>query len=155
MQDKLDFLWRTHSYINDYIRLADAKALGILAVFGALIGLLLDRMVDRNLSDGETALAASAIAVSALAMAAAGFVVFPRTWGHPTGMVYWKAIRSKTQSQFLSDHQNATTDGLLNILSKHTYEIAGVATNKYNALLFAFGLGAIGLVLSFSALAVV
>ncbi len=35
-----DFLWKTHSYINDYIRFSDTKAGFAITLSGALLGLL-------------------------------------------------------------------------------------------------------------------
>ena len=146
MNDKLDFLWRTHAYINDYIRLADAKALGLLGVFGVLIGLILDRATG-ELSDVEKVLATGTVIASGAAMAAAGFAVFPRTRGRPTGTIYWKAIRSMSESQFVESTRGATEEELVDRLSKHLYEIAGIANEKYNALQFAFSVGTAALVL--------
>ena len=38
---RLEFLWKTHSYTNDYIRFADTKAAIIIALSSALLGSLL------------------------------------------------------------------------------------------------------------------
>ena len=36
--DLQDFLWKTHSYMNDYIRFADTKAAVVIALSTALLG---------------------------------------------------------------------------------------------------------------------
>ena len=137
MRDRIDFLWQTHSYINEYIRLAEAKAVALLTVFGALLGLVLDQ-ASGSLSGGERVLLVVAITLSATVMAVAGFVVFPRTRGQPTGAIYWRSVRSVTEEDFGQLAKETTDAQMLDRLSKHVYELAGVATEKYRGLQIAF-----------------
>lgn len=93
--DRLDFLWKTHSYLNDYIRFADTKATVVLAMSTALIGAMVGRdalailhpdrfTLDRSLVSARDTAAAGFAAASLVLLIRALYCAFmttsPRLW---------------------------------------------------------------------------
>ena len=97
-QEREAFVWRTHSYINEYIRLADAKAGALFAVFGALVGLLTRQWTESTQPETwwRTALFVSAIVFSAFVLLLSIEVVRPRTRKSAAGYVFWEHIKERS-----------------------------------------------------------
>lgn len=68
------------------------------------------------------------------------------------GTVYWKAIRSSTAQEFFETTRAATPERIER-LSLHVYELAGIATHKYEVLKFSFGSGIVAASLGLLSLA--
>jgi hypothetical protein len=150
---RLEFAWRVNSYINDYIRLADAKALGLLAAFGALTGVVI-RNHGSHLSDVESVTYYASLFSSAVVMVFAGWVVFPRLGGSGPGLIFWKHIRARSEPEYTAAIADSSGDAMLADLTKHTHQIATVAEAKYSALRTAFGAAVAAFPLTILALAV-
>jgi hypothetical protein len=148
------FVWRTHAYINDYIRLADAKAGALFAVFGALVGVLVRQWAEGNesLTWWRMALFAAALASNAVVLIAALLVVTPRTKKGEQGYVFWEHIRARSAAQYIEAVRELDDEGLYRAVASHTYEIAGVAYRKYRILKLAFWVSFPALALSLLAL---
>lgn len=91
--DRWDFLWKTHSYLNDYIRFADTKAGIIMALSTALLGGLVaskvhhwcgpSRLDLENPDFRATVVGSGAFSAFALLIVAFCFAVLalaPRLW---------------------------------------------------------------------------
>jgi hypothetical protein len=145
--NRQDFVWRTHSYINDYIRLADVKAGALFAVFGALVGVLVHQWAagDEPETWWRKALFGSAIGASALVIALALEVVRPRLDAPSTKNdskaacgVFWRRICGQTLDEYRRTVETLDANGLLAAVAAHTWEIAHVAEKKYTTLRWAF-----------------
>src|SRR5690349_12447933 len=137
-KEKLDFLWNTHRYINDYIRLADAKAMGLLATFGAFLGIVVGRKPEFA-TDVHSLFVTVSVVSSAVAMGFAAYAVFPRTRGDGQGMIYWQNIQNQSVDGFLKATLTASETDRLTELTRHTHQLAKVAQQKYDLLQLAFG----------------
>ena len=103
--DLQDFLWKTHSYMNDYIRFADTKAAIVIALSTALLGGLITAEAHhwcspRLLNFVEPAWKESWLGIGALlsilflvlAFSCAIFAMTPRLWSvQITGL--WQSIK--------------------------------------------------------------
>ncbi len=110
----IEFLWNTHSYINEYIKFADAKA-GVVATWtSAFLGVLISIDVHHLFMGGEgsdcstlTGIAAAALSLIGMLLLAAGFIaavfaLIPRLWSRPLrSLRFWKEISPSPASQNL------------------------------------------------------
>jgi hypothetical protein len=151
-----EFVWRTHGYINDYIRLADAKAGALFAIFGALIGVLVHQWAegDESATWWRIALFASALSSALTVIALAIDVVRPRVdlgntrvGSRTLGYIYWKHIRARNREEYEHGVRALDKADLIREVTSHTWEIAGIAETKYKKLKYAFLLSYIGLFL--------
>ena len=153
--EKLEFLWKTHSYIHDYIRFADAKAgftaAGATGLLGALVtGKFHERFAQASMGDwpGITWIALLAFSGLAAAVGFAAWTVLPRLWTkHATGYVFWRAIRQHASAR---DFRDAFSNEDIGALSAHfaeqVYYAADVAEAKYvfsSASILALAVGAL------------
>ena len=83
----VDFLWKIHSYTNDYIRFADTKAAFTATLAAALIGILtssqiFDGLLNQRFSAWPKAvwLGMAATGLLGLSILSAVFAVMPRLW---------------------------------------------------------------------------
>jgi len=145
--DQRDFVWRTHSYVNDYIHLADAKAGALFGVFGALLGVLVHQWAAS--AEPETwwrkALFASALGAGSLVIFLALQVVRPRldspamkNSSGATCAIYWRRVCGQSIDQYRRAVEALDDDGMLSAVVAHTWEISRVAERKYGALTMAF-----------------
>jgi hypothetical protein len=134
------FVWQTHGYINDYIRLADAKAGALFAIFGVLIGILVRQWTegDEPATWWRKALFASALFFGALVLLYAVDVVKPRRRRAERGIIYWEDIKAYGKDVYRDVVRQRDEVGLYEAVSAHTYEIAEIAAAKYRSLGRAF-----------------
>jgi hypothetical protein len=137
----LDFAWKTHEYINNYIRFADTKAAFVVAWATGLLGVLYAANAHRLFTFGFNfslaavvpTLSAAAFVLLPLAFLSAAWSMIPRL---PTkqrsGLVFWESILVHPSGD-LYGRDLARHDE--NVLTKHLcvqiYAVAGVARKKY------------------------
>ncbi len=148
---KAEFAWKVHSYISDYIRLADTKAGAIIAWCGGLIGILLASQTHHLFT--ETSVSFTGLAwqttfmafVSLLAfiflgagIVAAFMCIKPRLWSqegmkeHPKGYVYWEDVKShRTADNFKKEFGSVGVGGLGDMCAEHTFVLAVIASKKF------------------------
>ena len=172
------FAWKVHGYLNDYIRLADAKAAALLAVFGALVGVLASQWASggHEAEGPATLLFGLALALDALVILAAFFVVAPRIrWPgkgllfsqtvlpalflrHPTmqwpstGLIFWESVAASSPEEYRKDMTHADSEALIKELASHCHELSQVARDKYRALTVSFPLAVLAFALSIASL---
>lgn len=172
------FAWKVHGYLNGYIRLADAKAGALLAVFGALVGVLASQWASggHEAERAATALFGLALALDALVMLAAFFVVAPRIrwpgkglmfsqialpalflakprmrWPNK-GLIFWEPVAASSPEEYCEQMGHADSEVLMKELASHCHELSDVARAKYRVLALAFPTGILAFALSIASL---
>jgi hypothetical protein len=136
----LDFAWKTHEYIHNYIRFADTKAAFVFAWASSLIGALFITRSHRlflHSEEGGTPLVAVLSAVAfillALSVTSAVWVIIPRLFTRQlAGLVFWGSIRVHATDDLyaralMRESESALTEHLL----VQVYAVAGIAEKKY------------------------
>ena len=156
----LDFLWKVHSYTNEYIRFADSKAAFIVAIAGALIGVVISSRVFDGLRrlplGGWPAVswcAFFAVTCLSISVVCATFTVRPRLWGSAQkGVIYWAGVMRHNSSHTFYCELNALSEqSRAEAVADHLYILASICARKYAWLNrgIIFGLaGAIGAALA-------
>jgi energy-converting hydrogenase Eha subunit A len=156
MKDASDFTWQTHSYINDYIRLGDAKAGALFAVFGVLVGILVTQWADSGDHESwwRVALFMSSMLLALIIMLCSLDVVRPRRRASRPGIIFWEDIVALKAADYARKISEASPEALVEEAALHTYDIARIAKIKFSRLRLAFFLSVPTLVLCFLSIAV-
>jgi hypothetical protein len=139
-----DFLWKVHSYTNDYIRFADTKAAFCASFASALIGALfaskLHELFITKLRAGNFAgltfladLSLGAFVLLTLSVIFAVVVIRPRLWTHSDkGFIFWEAISAFDAAEAFSTQFRTKVEAELDeCLSHHLYTLAKISSRKY------------------------
>jgi Family of unknown function (DUF5706) len=146
-----DFVWKVHSYISDYIKLADAKAGAVIAWCGGLIGVLFASQTHHSFTHARFSWAEAELVTTLVAVASAfGFILLglgvlfafiaikPRLWSSEArteeqkGYIYWGDITlHKSEEAFQSELSTMNAHGLSGKCADHTYVLSGIASKKY------------------------
>jgi hypothetical protein len=152
--DLATFSTETHSYIREYIALADQKA---FFTFGVAVGVLAFMEGSGGLSRWQAApwdwsvVDWAAFLVSAFIAfggVRAVLVVLPRTPGDPKGVVFWKAIANQPSADaYAKEVRGMTGTQLVHARLLHCHELATVCARKYRLVDSAMWMVGIGLAL--------
>ncbi len=144
----MEFARHVHGYLNDYIRLADAKAAALFVIASGMLGFLLDsaRPIDR-LDSGETVWFFVAVTMNAFVIVLSVFVTGPRlTRGSTGGLIFWKDILTwQTPTAYAKSIAELVDDRKVAEVATHNWHLADVADRKYKLLGIAFPLTVLGL----------
>jgi hypothetical protein len=149
-QQFLPFISLVHAYLWSAITLADQKAGFVFAVDSAFVGYLLSAGAARQLRTPGTwhLLQWSAlVSLVFLGVSIGGVVnvVMPRLGGKSSGLIYFKAVSARKNSErYVVDVLSSTDSGLNAALAEHSYEVARISTQKYQHLRFAMWVGVVG-----------
>jgi hypothetical protein len=164
LQDShLDFAWKTHEYINNYIRFADTKAAFVVAWSSAIIGTLyvghlheavMQSRFTLNDISFTTTLAALALPLLSASFLGAAWSIIPRL---PTkqrsGLVFWESILVHASGDL---YANALGRNDGNQLARHLcvqiHTIAAVARKKYFCVTVSMWLAFFGTILGILAI---
>jgi hypothetical protein len=137
----LDFAWKTHEYINNYIRFADTKAAFVVAWTSGLLAVLYGANAHHIFVFGldfSTAAVAPTLSLAAFLLLPAAFLIavwsmIPRL---PTtqrsGLVFWESILVHTNGElYARDLARRDEDSLSQHLCVQIHTVAGVAKTKY------------------------
>lgn len=136
-----EFVWRTHSYINDYVRLGDGKAGALFAVFGALTGVIMVTFwadSEEALSWWRALVFALALALNSVVLILSIDVVRPRTNRSLSGLVFWEHIGDRSLEEYRETLRTLDQEGLFDAITAHVLEISAIANAKYARLKQAF-----------------
>lgn len=133
-------LWRTHAYINEYIRFSDTKAAAVIAIAGGMLGLLFSSKVHRFFvtpaSNDHWSLPWLSVAAFVLLVGAAvsGMLcVWPRLRSHqPKGFIFFGGIAEHpSQESFCAAFRAQHDEALLEHLAHHVHALATICQRKY------------------------
>jgi hypothetical protein len=161
LAQKQDFLWKVHSYTNEYIRFADTKAAFCVGVASALIaGLFASKSQDLFMNailrrGGATWSALACLSLAAFvflgaSIAASVVAVVPRLRaGSGEGFIFWESISDfGGAAEFAAAYRIQTEAKLNECLSDHLYILASVCRKKYFWVNAAMGTAVVGGVLA-------
>ncbi len=150
-----DFVWKTHEYINNYIRFADTKAAFTFAWATSLLGgLYLSKAHQLFIPSGLDlcdffripTLAVVAFVLLALSALIAAWSIIPRL---PTkqlaGFIFWESILVHANGNLYTSSLLRLTDAeLLEHMAVQLYTLAEVARAKYRPVRISMWLAFLG-----------
>jgi hypothetical protein len=148
-----EFLWKDHSYINEYIRFSDTKAGFVITISGALLGLLYSmkahELIVKTCVSRWSGLNWSSSGSFLMLMAAVLLGVWairPRLWSHQDrSLIYWGGIaKYPSREGFYSAFSRLSDDELVEQLAHHVFELSAVCASKYFWVSAAILAGVIG-----------
>jgi len=148
-----EFLWKVHSYINEYVRFADTKAGFCVALAAAVMGALYSAKAHTQFM-GTPPLQWPLLAWLSIAAFAALFasIVFavsavrPRLWIHSSkGLIFWDSIsKHGSPEAFSSAVLNEPASELDSHVAHHLYSLSAVCRRKYKYVNAAILAGVLG-----------
>lgn len=149
------FINGTHTYICDYIKVADQKATFFFTGATALLAFLYKNDVSsrwlRSPADWRLLDIIAFVAMVALALGAllALSVIIPRTPGSRRGFIFWEAIAEYGSGrEYADDVSTLSPATLVQIKAEHCFDLAKVCRAKYKWLRVALWVCAVGLTAS-------
>jgi hypothetical protein len=154
----LDFAWKTHDYIHNYIRFADTKATFVVAWCSALLGTLYvarlhESVVHARFTSSDvswpTTLAALALPLLAASFLTAAWSIIPRLpTNQRAGLVFWESIFVHADGDLYANVLSRESRGqLARHLCVQIYMVAGVARRKYLYVTVSMWFGFFGTIL--------
>jgi hypothetical protein len=153
--DRARFSQDVHTYLREFIRLADQKASFFFAGGTALlaflykngaVGLWMKPLRQWNSIDVVAFVAAASLMLSVLL---AVWVVIPRTAGSRRGTIFWEAISEYGSArEYADDVVTLSGPTLARARAEHCFDLAVVCSKKYGVLKVALTAGAVGLAAS-------
>jgi hypothetical protein len=137
-KDHLDFAWKTHDYIHNYIRFSDAKAAlaitwctamaGAMCVAGIHVGLVKGQMTGFLFLSSL-----SGFILLGLAFLAAAWSIMPRLWTKQrSGLVFWESIIVIAHdSLYPKELGRKSVAELADHLAVQVYAVSQVASSKF------------------------
>lgn len=162
MEPELDrgtFIWNVHSYTNEYIRFADAKAGVVIAWVSAVIAALISTkahyyfvkatLAFPGFGFRETALGVcslTAFLALATSFVLAVWTIRPRLHSSQVrGYIFWENIRRYKQKKDYWDELGACDSaGLERTTAEHVWDLAEVCSRKYFWLNLAIYFASVG-----------
>lgn len=142
-----------HSYIREYISVADRKASFIFTIGAALLvflyekGVVVSWLKTPNTWAFSEFIAFLAIGGLAISCILAVVVIVPRLSGSKRGFVFWESIAEfDTPSEFSEAAQKLVGRELTREFLRHAYELSKVCKYKYRILNWSLRVGAVGAV---------
>lgn len=163
MSDKSDFLWNVHSYTNEYIRFADAKASVVIAWAGAVLGTLVASKTYANFWDNKLWTSGTMfmawVTLLSFFLLAASFVVAILTIAPRLkydgkalkGLIFWEVVQTFSNGEAYAQAVKDCTD-LDSRVAQHVYELASVAHGKYAKVTYNIWLAGAGTLLAIVAI---
>ena len=153
-----EFGWNVHSYMNEYIRFADAKAGAVFTIGSAILtGLWVsnahDTLTSVAVRDWSSRAYVTALAILLLfaGLLAAGIVVRPRLTSteQQPGFIFWdRVLRHGSGSRYWDALDKQTGVALARELADHVYDLSVVARRKYRWVSLAVNATLVGAVLA-------
>jgi hypothetical protein len=129
-----EFLWRVHSYINDYIRFADTKAQLTIGWSTAVAGALIAAHFYDGMVWPWPALARLVgLLALGVSIACAVIAVNPRLrTSQPKGYIYWNSVLGHgDKDNFVRAADSIGANEAGQHVANHIYDLASICRNKY------------------------
>lgn len=136
-----EFTWRVHTYTNEYIRFADAKAGAVFAIGSAVVGALWVSKAHLSFVEsspiawtGRAWLMLLSFILLAVGMLTSGVAVRPRLWTTQStpGLLFWERVAAHTSgTSYWTALTASRPEELSRQVAEHVYDLAKVARAKY------------------------
>lgn len=138
MGNKDDFVKHHHNYLNDYIKFADAKALGVITINGLVMKMVYDHLTN-NINETKYFLLLLGFILLIIGIVFSALVVFPRTSDkQEKGLIFWENVNSFVKDEYVKEINNISEKELFDKMVEQNYFLAVTATKKYSVLRLAF-----------------
>lgn len=138
MKNKYDFIKHHHDYLNDYIKFADAKALGVITINGLALNMIYRQLSD-SMFDIKYLLLLLAFFLISIGIILSACVLLPRTSEkNHKGIIFWENVISYKKNEYVSEIYNISERTLIDKMVEQNYFLSSTATKKYSALRKAF-----------------
>lgn len=134
------YVWNVHSYVNEYIRFADAKAGAVSVISGTLLGLLYagdlqKYLVRTSIGDWNIMgwLSCLAFFFLSLSIMFSVLAIRPRLKNNqPTGFIFWESILAfGSSNKLVENFMKESEQGLTEHLLSHLYTLSWISSRKY------------------------
>jgi len=131
---RLDYFWKAHSYVSDYIRFADAKA-GAVIAWSTTVG---GALIAKGFYDGSACPWHSIWRLAGLALLIAGALsaiaaIGPRLRTSQTrGFIFWESVLGHGGKAGFTTAAKSITEGeALKHVAEHLFDLAAICRRKY------------------------
>lgn len=137
---RVDFLWKVHSYTNDYIRFADSKAGFVAASVVTLIGTLVAAHAFDHVGwiapsswPVHTWIGFLALGLLVVSFLCALLAIRPRLHSTvPKGFIFWTSVAEHANDLAYAEECSKLTAHEIELnVSRHVYTLAGICKRKY------------------------
>jgi len=140
-QSKLDVVDKALARNLDWIVAADAKIPPVFAITVAMLGVLVAMLPSANRWTPCVAILAFLAGVALLlSIACLAVASFPRLKGPKGSIVYFGAIITKTEDDYIKEISMGPTSELIEDIARQAYRNAEIAAAKYAAIKWAIAL---------------
>ena len=130
-KQRVEFLWRAHSYVSDYVRFADTKAQLVVGWTTAILGAFIAGGFYQHHNPSYWHLAGFSLLVAAMICAVLAITPRLRT-SQPKGFVFWDSILAYNDRQaFLHAVNGLQEADAAQQLAGHLFEISKVCRDKF------------------------
>jgi hypothetical protein len=144
-EQRNEFAWNVHSYVNEYIRFADTKAELVIAWITAVLGALFAVKFHEKFGCSLVGiLRIAGFSLLVLGFVCAFWVIRPRLKSTQIpGFIFWNSIRAHdSKDVFVDALQQQSSADLQRQVAGHLYDLSGVSQSKFRwvsiSILFAF-----------------
>ncbi len=149
--NRSEFLWNVHTYLNEYIRHADTKANAVIGWTSALMGLLVAGQFHDKFGCSISGTARFlGFALLVCGFTTAFWAVHPRlSTTQLPGIIFWQSILAhKEKDVFVKDVGSKTPDELSEQVAGHLFDLSSIANDKFKWVGFSIYLAFAGSLLS-------
>jgi hypothetical protein len=154
-------IWKTHSYINEYIRFADQKAGALIGVGSAVIGAMVWADLPGKLKPPSSLLNQLLIALAFILL----FVSFAYAWGaiYPRlfslkstapetpdepSPIFFEEIQAQSMGLYIEKATQMSEEAWGKAAAKHCWQLSKVANKKYSCIVLSARLWLVGTLLA-------
>lgn len=147
MDNKGEFVKHHHDYLNNYIKFADAKALGVITINGLVMKMVYGYLTN-NMNDTKSFILLSGFVLLIIGIVLSVLVVFPRTTNkRVSGLIFWENVNCFEKSEYIDQINSISEQKLFNKMVEQNYYLAKTVTRKYSILRKAFLFSLLGYIL--------
>lgn len=131
---KDEFIKLHQSYLSDYIKFADAKALAIITINGFILKFNFSN-ININFNNTQSFFNFIGFISLVISIVLAAYVVYPRTNNKSEkGIIFWDNVNRVKEEEFLNQIKLETEETLQDKIIQQNYFLAKTASMKYAVL---------------------
>lgn len=131
---KDEFIKLHQSYLSDYIKFADAKALAIITINGFILKFNFSN-ININFNNTQSFFNFIGFISLVISIVLAAYVVYPRTNNKSEkGIIFWDNVNRVKEEEFLNQIKLETEETLQDKIIQQNYFLAKTVSMKYAVL---------------------